>query len=636
MSLQQISKLQDQTQLRLATGLKVNSAIDNPSSYYTAQSLANRAADLSSLLDAMGQGIQTIKAASEGIEAAQTMVEQMKSIAERVIVDSKVPEKEYFVGKVGANGAVVSNTEELRSAIQSGKETICVYGKIDLEDISTTGGITLTENQKLVGVNYFGNFSNGEGFSEISCTSNYANKSLITINKAGCLISDLSIDYQNDVVGGGNTYAMYVSGTTTSVELHNLDITMKINENNTSEKFSVYNSGASLNISGKLVIKTSGNFAQGLMAYRGTVTFMSDSLVNISTISNGLRVGGTASVVNIAPKAQVNIVTSSHGIWSASGAQVNISSGAYVNIITSGNSSRGIFADHNASINVGGNVQVVNMGRNALGIFSWGTTNILSTANIHLSSDILVKSSASGQITIASQAKIGIEDNGQKKWYEVQSEEIISGENTVTADNITTKLSLSETGAWETAGEIIDAKNKEEEENKDYNLTMTDELSSYQQQYNDALSQYDKLISDSFYKGINLLKGESLKINFNEDRSSNVVVQGEDLSSNQIGLEKAEWTTTKSLQNSLTQVLNATSMLRENANTLGNYYSIITTREDFTSNLINVLEEGADKLTLADMNEESANMLALQTRQNLAINSLSLASQSEQGILKLF
>ena len=69
---------------------------------------------------------------------------------------------------------------------------------------------------------------------------------------------------------------------------------------------------------------------------------------------------------------------------------------------------------------------------------------------------------------------------------------------------------------------------------------------------------------------------------------------------------------------------------------LGNYYSIVTRRENFTQNLINVLTEGADKLTLADMNEESANMLALQTRQQLAVNSLSLASQASQSILKLF
>ena len=69
---------------------------------------------------------------------------------------------------------------------------------------------------------------------------------------------------------------------------------------------------------------------------------------------------------------------------------------------------------------------------------------------------------------------------------------------------------------------------------------------------------------------------------------------------------------------------------------LGNNYSIITSRQDFTENLINILTEGADKLTLADMNEESANMLALQTRQQLAINFLSLTSQAAQSIMKLF
>ena len=75
---------------------------------------------------------------------------------------------------------------------------------------------------------------------------------------------------------------------------------------------------------------------------------------------------------------------------------------------------------------------------------------------------------------------------------------------------------------------------------------------------------------------------------------------------------------------------NAIGALRSFAAEYGNYYSIVTTRQDFTENLINVLEEGADKLT------ESANMLALQTSQQLAVNSLSLASRSAQSILKLF
>ena len=90
------------------------------------------------------------------------------------------------------------------------------------------------------------------------------------------------------------------------------------------------------------------------------------------------------------------------------------------------------------------------------------------------------------------------------------------------------------------------------------------------------------------------------------------------------------------IKTSIDAATDAINTLRDYASNFGNNYSIVQTREEFTTNLINVLEEGADKLTLADMNEESANMLALQTRQQLAINSLSLASQAAQSVLKLF
>ena len=74
LSLQNIARQQNVVQNRLATGLKVSSAIDNPSSYYTASSLNNRAADLTALLDAMSQGVQTIKAASETLEAGAELL----------------------------------------------------------------------------------------------------------------------------------------------------------------------------------------------------------------------------------------------------------------------------------------------------------------------------------------------------------------------------------------------------------------------------------------------------------------------------------------------------------------------------------------------------------------------------------
>ena len=169
--------------------------------------------------------------------------------------------------------------------------------------------------------------------------------------------------------------------------------------------------------------------------------------------------------------------------------------------------------------------------------------------------------------------------------------------------------------------------------------TVPNTRTSSQDQYNEILRQIDHLAKDSGYKGVNLLQGENLKVNFNEDRKSNLLVQGKNADAEGLKLiTGADWDNAdnKALDNALNAVDNAINTLRNWSSELGNNYSILETRESFTESLVNVLTEGADKLTLADMNEESANMLALQTRQQLAINSLSLASQAAQGVLKLF
>ena len=162
------------------------------------------------------------------------------------------------------------------------------------------------------------------------------------------------------------------------------------------------------------------------------------------------------------------------------------------------------------------------------------------------------------------------------------------------------------------------------------------DISKNKAQFDEIIKQYDTLINDASYKGINLLSGQNLKINFNEDRSSKIDVAGVKADSASLGISSLEWDGKISIEKSLSELENAISSLRSFASEFGNYYSIVTTRQDFTENLINVLEEGADKLTLADMNQESANMLALQTSQQLAVNSLSLASQASQAVLKLF
>jgi flagellin-like hook-associated protein FlgL len=93
---------------------------------------------------------------------------------------------------------------------------------------------------------------------------------------------------------------------------------------------------------------------------------------------------------------------------------------------------------------------------------------------------------------------------------------------------------------------------------------------------------------------------------------------------------------TTSINNAISELDAALTTLRTQASNLGSNVALLQTRFDFTNEYVNTLDDGASKLTLADLNEEGANLLALQTRQQLGIQSLSFAGQSEQAILSLF
>ena len=363
LSLQQTQDLMDMTQERLSTGKKVNSAIDNPSSYYTAQSLTNRASDLNALLDSMGQGIQTIQAANEGIEAITDFVQQAKALA-----------------NTARDNATVKGT-------------------------TSSGTYTAADDTKN-----------------------------ITVKIEGVADQDIEVTLED----------------TDSLE----------------------------------------------QAATKIATALNDGTDGVKDAEDTVIGGFTATVEN---------------------GQIKISN------------SKGIVA------NVSGTIS-------------------------------------------------GITFNGE-------------------IGNSTRTTSMK--------------------------------------QYNEILDQIDQLAKDSGYKGVNLLQGNDLKVVFNEDRSSYLTINGTfaDTSDKGLKISRAEdWTNpdNEAIDASISELENAITSLRNMASEFGNNYSIVENRENFTESLINVLEEGSDKLTLADMNEESANMLALQTRQQLAINSLSLASQAAQSVLSLF
>jgi flagellin len=158
-------------------------------------------------------------------------------------------------------------------------------------------------------------------------------------------------------------------------------------------------------------------------------------------------------------------------------------------------------------------------------------------------------------------------------------------------------------------------------------------------QFNEILSQIDALARDASYNGVNLLYGDNLKVVFNEDGSSALDIAGVTFTTTGLGMTNlagGEFQTNNTIDTVLGQVDAALRTLRSQATNFGSKLGTVQTRQEFTKHLINTLETGADNLVLADTNEEGANMLALQTRQQLSTTALSLSAQADQAVLRLF
>lgn len=168
------------------------------------------------------------------------------------------------------------------------------------------------------------------------------------------------------------------------------------------------------------------------------------------------------------------------------------------------------------------------------------------------------------------------------------------------------------------------------------NDTLTQ--STYFSQYLQIQTQITQMASDSGYQGTNLLTGGTLQIEFGQKTGdSKLSIAGIKADASTLTVNgTTDWKTAGAATLDGAKMDSALSTLRSNASTLASNLSVITARQSFTTSLINTLQTGADNLTLADMNTESANMLMLQTQQSLGTTALSLSSQAAQSVLKLF
>ena len=158
-------------------------------------------------------------------------------------------------------------------------------------------------------------------------------------------------------------------------------------------------------------------------------------------------------------------------------------------------------------------------------------------------------------------------------------------------------------------------------------------------QFDAIRTQIDQLAGDSGINGVNLLGGNDLTITLNETGTSTVVVSGvDDTTSGDLAITGAanNWAGAADIAAAGADLTAALVTLRSQSQALSSNLQTVQVRQDFTKAMINTLNTGADNLTLADSNEEGANLLALQTRQQLSTTALSLAAQADQNVLKLF
>jgi flagellin len=496
LSLQSTAALLATTQNDLATGNKVNSALDNPTNYFTAQGLNNRASDISNLLDGIGNGVQVLQAANTGLTSLQSLVASAQSIANQVLQSPVGYSTKSNVTATAITGATANNllgTQATASSVTGGN----VAGAAATTTLLTglTSAITTADSLTIDGK-----------------TITFANSGGNTVTANGGSL-DLTTATVGDLLAAVDTVTGATSGSST---LAGTKLTL------------------STGTSQPLVIGGVAGTLTKLGLVAGTTALGAPALTG-QTLNIAATGGGTATNITFGTGAnQVSTLNELNAALAANNLQASISTTGQINIVTSNDA---------ASSTIGA-----------------------------------ITGSATPFSTLVAAPPV-VDPNSQA-----------------------TRTSLVA-------------------------------------QYNNVLQQINTTSQDSSFNGINLLNGDTLKLTFNETGRSTLSITGVTFNDAGLGLSTltagTDFLDSGSANNVLSSLSAASNTLRAEASTLGSNLSIVEIRQDFSKNLINVLQTGSSNLTIADTNEEAANSQALSTRQSIAVSALALANQSQQSVLQL-
>jgi flagellin-like hook-associated protein FlgL len=651
LSLNNASALLATTSERLSTGKKVNGALDNPSSFFTARGLTNRASDLTSRKDGLGQAISLLQATDKSINSITSLIEQAKATAQSAEEASSAG----ISAISSVKGSFVAEGETGVTQLQTKAQLLTTTNAASTRTIKLEGNAA----SAYVGASNMIQFSGVSGLDSgdtITFTTSHSTaiSDVATINGADTLTT--MVAKLNDLDGisaiiTGNDVVMTASG----------GVTLTVADDGINIAFTNGMKGEK--------IATNGGATTAILTGVGVVVDRLGDGTDLATTAFALTKASTASaiVINGVSTAIVGanllsvdeyaqVLTSAHADISAAvdtttgKIKISAENGTLMNFGNTDTHTELAFTQSAGTVTAAVSTDFA---------FDDGTaiaaTDLLQTAFTGTAvSDTLQFGISGGStgtaftITAASTIQdlvdaINASDSGFVSTFNTTTEkiDITAADGTIATitqggtsgafDAIaftTSAAALMTTGTAVTYGAAGSAA----------------EVGTLNSDFQSILEQIDKLITDATYKGNNLLKGSNDSIvKFNEDGSSSITVTGLDLGvTSKTGLEFTldadgyDFTASGGITQALTDTAAAITSLRSISATFGADMGVIQTRETFTSELVNVLESGAGKLVNANLEEESANMLALQTRQALGIQALSISNQSNQSILSLF
>ncbi len=757
LSLQNTASLLEKTQDRLSTGLKVNSALDDPTAFFTASSLNSRAGDLNRLLDSVGNAVQTVKAADEGISALTKLVESAQATARQALQNPAATTTAAAAATVTGGvtftaddtAAVLSGTGGGFVADTAATVTGTVSGGI-VADVNPTGtgaslgsdptlvaqgfgtggtdtitfnydGGTFTVNLEAAGagnaaagandattvsiniddLNGAGNGVTQATVSDLAAAINagfggeidasFAANALTIAGDSGSNAVNLTIQV-DDGAGGGGAADQLLSdalGFTTAQSGSANGLTTITAENALINAAATAGESLTFTINGQSDSIVFGNGGGAEVNSLASLSSRITALNGTSNTGGAFSLAGNQIVVTAGAGTDGDLVItgganalaaggfSSGQVSEASNAAITAAAGQQLTFTVNGNSDVISFGASDASNEVSNRAELVSAlaaisganGNSGATFALTGGNNITATASAVGDGDVSVAGGAAaltlagltgGQSASATNAALtaltqndftvnfggagaetidfsAIASVGQ---LDTALGNLVNGTGTRTAtgaisftgantsDNIVVGGTVTGTGLTAVTTSATAA-----------STTNNAERATLEAEFNNLRTQIDQLAGDASFNGNNLLNGDSLTVIFNEDGSSSLSVTGVTFDSAGLGVTAAatdSFQSNTTVNATLAELDTAISSLRQQASTFGSNLSVVEIRQDFTKNLINTLETGAANLTLADSNEEGANTLALQTRQQLSSVALSLASQADQQVLRLF